>query len=132
MQNFNTYEDELDYLIDKVENDSNTKTWVDMVDDLGVSVHPDVLRKSFTGGRYGGYAVAKYYKSKICGHASIEDIERLETLKDEIIKERIKLADQNREKRAKLRDESRFETLLDVLRRGLSQIEPLEVNDNCP
>lgn len=98
-ETFNTYEDELDYLIDKVENDYNTKTWVDMVDDLGLNVHPDVLRKSFTGGRYGGYAVAKYFKNKELTSSNSEEINRLETLREEVIKERMKLADLNREKK---------------------------------
>ena len=124
---FKTYEDELDYLIDKVENDDNTKTWVDMVEDLGVSVHPDVLRKSFTGGRYGGYAVAKYFKNKQTSHLDSDEIERLESLRDEIAKERIKLGDQNRVKKQYLRDEARFETLVNCLKDGLREIEPLEI-----
>ena len=124
---FNTYEDELDYLIDKVENDYNTKTWVDMVDDLGLNVHPDVLRKSFTGGRYGGYAVAKYFKNKELTNSNSEEINRLETLREEVIKERMKLADLNRQKKQSLRDEARFEMLVDCLKDGLSEMEPIKI-----
>lgn len=127
-EHFKTYEDELDYLIDKVENDDNTKTWVDMVEDLGVSVHPDVLRKSFTGGRYGGYAVAKYFKNKQVDRSDSDEIERLESLRDEIVKERIKLADHNRAKKQCLRDEARFETLVNCLKDGLREMEPLEIS----
>ena len=124
---FNTYEDELDYLIDKVENDYNTKTWVDMVDDLGLNVHPDVLRKSFTGGRYGGYAVAKYFINKELTNSNSEEVNRLETLREEVIKERMKLADLNREKKQSLRDEARFEMLVDCLKDGLSEMEPIKI-----
>ena len=51
-----SYEDELQLLIDKVEG-ADDKSWEEMVSELGLSVHPDSLRKSFNGGRYsGGYS----------------------------------------------------------------------------
>ena len=84
--NFSSYEEELEYLIDKVDNPLNNKTWVDMVDELGTNTHPDVLRKSFTGGRYGGYAVAKYFMNKQIECCTEEEQKRLEQLRDEVIK----------------------------------------------
>lgn len=132
MSIFNTYEDELEYLIDKVENPLNTKTWVDMVDELEINTHPDVLRKSFTGGRYGGYAVAKYFMNKQMESISSEEIERLETLKNELYKERCKLADVNRQKNKCLRDEARFETLVDVLGQEIENLKPIELNSFKP
>lgn len=71
--NFSTYEEELEYLVDKVDNPLNNKTWVDMVDELNTNTHPDVLRKSFTGGRYGGYTVYKYFINKIAEGCSTEE-----------------------------------------------------------
>ena len=132
INNFNTFEDELDYLIDKVENPANKKNWVDMVDDLQTNTHPDVLRKSFTGGRYGGYNVAKFYKAKIAEGCTSEEIERLEMLKDEIYKERCKISDLNRSRNAKLREESRFETLVEVLKCEMNNFEPLQLNEYKP
>ena len=41
-----SYEDELQLLIDKVEG-ADDKSWEEMVSELGLSVHPDSLRKSF-------------------------------------------------------------------------------------
>ena len=58
-----SYEDELQLLIDKVEG-SDERSWEEMVDELGLSTHPDSLRKSFNGGRYSGYAVSKYFMEK--------------------------------------------------------------------
>ena len=58
-----SYEDELQLLIDKVEG-VDDRSWEEMVDELNISVHPDSLRKSFNGGRYSGYAVAKHYQEK--------------------------------------------------------------------
>lgn len=127
--NFSTYEEELEYLVDKVDNPLNNKTWVDMVDDLGTNTHPDVLRKSFTGGRYGGYAVYKYFINKIAEGCSTEEQERLEILRNEVYKERCKNADILREKRKILRDEARFETLTDVLKEETKNLKPIKLND---
>ena len=53
-----SYEDELQLLIDKVEG-VDDRSWEEMVDELGLSIHPDSLRKSFNAGRYSGYADRK-------------------------------------------------------------------------
>lgn len=132
MSKYLSYEDELDQLIDKVENIENTNTWQDMVDELGLDVHPDVLRKSFTGGRYGGYKVAKYYKNQHMRDSDCDEIDRLETLRDEIQKERIKLSDQNRIKKNMLRDEARFEQLLSVLKDNMKSYEPIRIKNYNP
>ena len=44
-----SYEDELQLLIDKVEG-ADDKSWEEMVSELGLSVHPDSLRKSLAFG----------------------------------------------------------------------------------
>ena len=85
-----SYEDELQLLIDKVEG-VDDRSWEEMVDELDISVHPDSLRKSFNGGRYSGYAVAKHYQEKFQNdYCSQEELDRLETLKKEVYKEKIK------------------------------------------
>lgn len=100
-----------------------------MVDELGTNTHPDVLRKSFTGGRYGGYAVYKYFINKMTNGCSAEEQERLETLRNEVYKERCKNADILREKRKFLRDEARFETLTDVLKEEIKNLKSIKLND---
>ena len=114
-----TYEDELQLLIDKVEG-VDDRSWEDMVDELDLTVHPDSLRKSFSGGTFSGYAVAKYYQNKIKDNYCAEDeIERLELVQKELAKERIKLSDARREYKKELMTEARYENLVDVLRDGL-------------
>ena len=130
--NFSSYEEELEYLIDKVDNPLNNKTWVDMVDELGTNTHPDVLRKSFTGGRYGGYAVAKYYMNKQIECCTEEEQKRLEQLRDEVYKERCKNSDLLKEKRKCLRDEARFETLIDILKSEIANLKPIVLNEYKP
>lgn len=130
--NFSSYEEELEYLIDKVDNPLNNKTWVDMVDELGTNTHPDVLRKSFTGGRYGGYAVAKYFMNKQIECCTEEEQKRLEQLRDEVYKERCKNSDLLKEKRKCLRDEARFETLVGILKSEISNLKPIVLNEYKP
>ena len=130
--NFSSYEEELEYLIDKVDNPLNNKTWVDMVDELGTNTHPDVLRKSFTGGRYGGYAVAKYFMNKQIECCTEEEQKRLEQLRDEVYKERCRNADILKEKRKHLRDEARFETLVNILTDEIKNLKPVCLNSFLP
>ena len=58
-----SYEDELQLLVNKVEG-VDDRSWEEMVDELGLSIHPDSLRKSFNAGCYSGYAVTKHYQEK--------------------------------------------------------------------
>lgn len=125
-----SYEDELQLLIDKVEG-ADDKSWEEMVSELGLSVHPDSLRKSFNGGRYSGYAVAKYYNKKFENeYCTSDEIDRLETLKTEIIKEKIKLSDTRREYKKHLSVEARYENLVDVLREEINNLDELELHHN--
>lgn len=121
-----SYEDELQLLIDKVEG-TDDRSWEEMVDELGLSIHPDSLRKSFSAGRYGGYAVSKYFQEKFENeYCAQEEIERLEEIKKEIIKEKIKLSDTRREYKKELMSEARYENLVDVLKSEISKLDDLE------
>lgn len=127
---YNTYEDELNLLIDKVEGVADY-TWEDLVEELGLDIHPDSLRKSFTGGHYGGYEIAKYYQDKFTNeYCAEEETEKLESLKREIYKEKVKLRDQAREYRKHLSNEARFENLLDVVKEEASKLEQIRFNVN--
>lgn len=120
-----SYENELQLLIDKVEGIDN-KSWEEMVDELHLSVHPDSLRKSFNAGRYSGYAVAKYYQNKFENEYCTQDeIDRLEQLKKEVYKEKIKYQDARREYRKELTSEARFENLIDVLKAEITNLDEL-------
>ena len=76
----------------------------------------DNLRKAF-------YCVNKMI-NKI-DDDSIDDsaFEELESLRDEVFKERCKLQDANREKRKNLREEARFENLLEVVKDSFIELD---------
>lgn len=57
----------------------------------------------------------------------VEDaLEELQTLKDEIYKERCKLSDANREKNKYLREQSRTETIVEEMETIVSRLKPLD------
>lgn len=122
---YKSYDDELQLLIDKVEGNSDLG-WEELVEELDLRCHPDTLRKAFFVGRYSGYQVAKHYQSKFENqYCTEEEIERLETLRDEVYKEKCKLQDKRREKNNDLRAEARYENLVDILKYELLKIEDL-------
>lgn len=121
------YEDELKYLVDMVESTDNMD-WAKAVVDLNVNMHPDSLRKSFNVGRYSGYKVYKYMQNKMeSEYLADEEILKLESLRDEIYKEKCKLQDANREKRAVLREEARYENLVEVLKDSISDLYDIDL-----
>lgn len=80
--------------------------------------------------RKGFYIVSKLL-SKIDESVDITDIElieELETLKDNIYKEKCKLQDIQREKRKSLRTDARFENLVDVLKDEIRNLQPMQLN----
>lgn len=121
------YQDELDLLVDKVEGTTN-KDWEEMVDELELDVHPDSLRKSFTGGRYCGYLVYKYMLEKLEEGYTSEESARLETLRQELYKEKCRVQDQKREYNKLLRESARYEHLEDLMVKAIEDIEPLKLN----
>lgn len=78
-----------------------------------------------------GFYIVNKLLSKIDDTVDINDIElleELETLKDEIYKEKCKLQDIQREKRKSLRIEARFENLIDVLKEEIRNLQPMKLN----
>lgn len=78
-----------------------------------------------------GFYIVNKLLSKIDDAVDINDIElleELETLKDEIYKEKCKLQDVQREKRKSLRTEARFENLIDVLKEEIRNLPPMKLN----
>lgn len=120
------YQDELDILVDKVEGTTD-KDWVEMVGELGLEVHPDSLRKSFTSGRYCGYQVYKYFQEKLESGYTEEESKRLETLRQELYKEKCRVQDQKREYNKALRETARYEHLVDRMENAIENLEPLHL-----
>lgn len=121
------YIDELELLVDKVEG-SVDKNWEEMVDELSLNCHPDSLRKSFTGGRYCGYQVYKYFQDKLEQGYTNEEFQRLEILRQELYKEKCRVQDQKREYNKLLREQARYEHLVDRMEKSIEELEPLRLN----
>lgn len=103
------YEEELRYLANVVE--TPDRNWAKVIEDLNLPYNPDSVRKAFACTPYSGYAVYKYFTGKDNGtDVSKDELKRIETLKDEFYKEKVRYADKLRTYNAKLREESRFKT----------------------
>ena len=119
------YEAILETLINKVEG-NDCRTWEELTSDLRLDIHPDSLRKAFNVSKVSGYNIAKYYQNKLKEEFSIEEQQEfLENLQEDIFKERVKLQDTNREYRSYLREESRYENLLETLSYSLNKVPKL-------
>ena len=118
-------QDELNYLVDFVEGESNGD-WDRAKIDLNSEYHKDTIRKSFGVGKFSGYSVYKFMQDKIeQGFLSDEEAIRLEKLRDKEYKERVKLQDANREHRAMLREFSRVEALQEYIEKKLDERKPI-------
>lgn len=115
---------EIDYLVELVENNT-IKDWEKAKRDLKSDMHRDSIRKSWYVGKYSGYSVYKYMQDKLeKGFTSDEEYIRLETLREKEYKERVRLQDANREKRAVLREYSRVEAILEYIEKKLDERKP--------
>lgn len=127
-----TYEDELQLLIDKVEQ-VNDMDWVEVTDELGINMSPETLRKSFTGGYYGGYQVAKYYQDKIAnGILTEQEVGAINAAKDELFKEKVRLQDARRELNALKREDARFENLVDRMTQAVEELPDIVLPKAMP
>ena len=125
----NITQEELDYLVNIVETQESID-WDKAVIDLNEDVHRDTLRKSFNVGRFSGFNVYKFMKEKMESEfMTDEELVRLESLRDTIYKEKCKLADANREKRKYLREDARFESLLEVYKDCCEFADKIEVKE---
>lgn len=123
----NLTQEELDYLVNMVEKESID--WDKAIVDLNEDVHRDTLRKSFFVGRFSGYNIYKFMQEKMESEfMTDEEILRLESLKDTIYKEKCKLQDERRLKNKDLREESRYENLVDCLKDNMEMLPPIKLN----
>lgn len=115
---------DIDYLVEFVEN-SDHNDWEKAKHDLHSDMHRDSIRKSWYVGKYSGYSVYKFMQEKLeKGFTSDEEYIRLEALRDKEYKERVRLQDANREKRAVLREYSRVEGLQEYIEKKLDERNP--------
>ena len=121
------YQDELNYLVKLVEN-SDTIDWQKAVNDLGIEINKDSLRKAFNTTKFSGYNVYRFMKDKQTENLSTDEIDQLNKAKDELYKERVKIQDANREKRQMLRNYSRVENLMEYIDKQMNAKKPLQMN----
>ena len=123
------YEEELRYLANVVE--SPDRNWAKVIEDLNLPYNPDSVRKAFACTPYSGYAVYKYFTGKDNNpDVSEDELRRIETLKDEFYKEKMRYTDKLRTYNAKLREESRFENLKAAMLAELANIKPPRLYKN--
>lgn len=123
------YEEQLKTLLDKSYGEIDM-TWDEICDEFGLDISPITLAKSWNS-LYGGKAVYEYFKDRSLEpsqYASDEQIKRLEQLKNELYKERVKLQDQRKEWNKILREEARFEHLKEVMLDAISGLEPIDID----
>ena len=121
----NSYEQNLRTLIDKVDGTLDMG-WQEVCDYIGADIHPDSLRKAFATTDYGGYKVAKYLMDKTAHELTDDMIKTLQSKKDEEYKERVRLQDARREYNKELREEARYENLVEVMRDAIEYMPNLE------
>ena len=124
--NYTNYQDELDLLVAKVEGE-NDKDWQELVDELGLSCHPDSLRKAFNVGKFSGYQVYKYFQNQLSENLTNKEFERLENLKYELSVERKKQQTINREINKVARIEARNELFQELLLDEIKYLKPIEI-----
>ena len=120
----NNYEQNLRTLIDKVDGTLDMG-WQEVCDYIGVDIHPDSLRKAFATTDYGGYKVAKYLMDKTAHELTDDMIKTLQLKKEEEYKERVRLQDARREYNKELREEARYENLIDVMKYAIGDMPNL-------
>lgn len=118
-----TFDEQLQALTDKVDGLSDL-SWAEIVEELGLDVSPVTLRKSFSAKPFGGYAVLQWLKEH---GEEPQDSTEIKLLKDELYKERVRLQDANRENRSNLRTDGRYERLVEVLKKEMQDLEPIEL-----
>ena len=91
-----SYESQLQYLLSK-SNGEIEDSWERAVGELGLNMHSDNLRKSWTCGQFCGSKVYEYFLNKAEENMTEEQLAKLEQIKFEILKERKKKQTVNRE-----------------------------------
>ena len=102
-------------------------TWNEIVDDLEIEYHPDNLRK-------GAYFVKKYYdylQNEKINNMSSDEIEKINEKIIELEKTKVKISDLNSMLKKQIREQSRYESMLECARdiaKDFNQSKPLLSN----
>lgn len=121
-----SYESQLEYLLSK-SNGEIEDSWEQAVDELGLNMHPDNLRKSWTCGWFCGSKVYEYFLNKNEENMTEEQLAKLEQIKFEILKERKKKQTVNREYHKTARIEGRNELFQELMLEELKYLKPIDI-----
>lgn len=117
-------EDSTEYLLRLVEIKLKEKPedldWQDIVEYTGFDIHYDSLRKAMQPKEYGAFAIYEYMKEN--GITSDSVIEQLKETKQELYKERVKLADEKNELRSLLREDARISKIGEKIESAFERI----------
>ena len=110
----------LNLLIQKVE--VNDIDWQDIVEDLKLDIHRDVLRKAFQA-PFGGYAIHKYLEEQKVNNSEDEVIKEYNEKIRELKKERTKFQTEKVEYNKWIRSDARSEMFFEKMNESIEKIE---------
>ena len=114
------YEDILKKCSDKVDGVSDLD-WQDIVDHYKLNIHYDSLRKAQSMLPFGGVFVRQYYIDKFLNSAANNDYHTIDSQRQELEKEKIKFRDERNEYTRIIREQSRRESFLDLVKRVMAE-----------
>lgn len=109
----------LDLLIRKVE--VNDLDWQDIVEELGMDIHRDVLRKAFQS-PFGGYAIYKYLEENKINNSNDKIIKEYNEKIREFEIAKIQVQDQKREYRNILRADAKLKHIHNTIKEEIHKV----------
>lgn len=98
--------------------------WQEIVDKYNLSLHYDTLRKA-TQTIFGGAFVSEYFKAKQAESSDDSYIDSIRAEKQELRKEKQKLFDERLALNKLLREQSRRESMFDIVKRAIDDYRPI-------
>lgn len=131
LENESDFEWGLRLINEKVEKHPEDLEWLDIVECLGLDIHPDSLRKVGNTTQFSAYNVSKYYREKLAEPKSIKAkdsyFSELELKQLEIKKEKQKFFDQRNAFNKEVRDRSRKEEVNEIITDAIAKLDyPLQ------
>lgn len=121
-----TKEEIIDILCDKVEGKLDL-TWQDIVDYCNLDISPITLRKAFSAGEYGGYAMLKNAQNQFLNTNDETQIDKLNQKIEQLQAERKKLQTINREHNAIIKSQADKELFSDLILDAIKNLQPIEI-----
>ena len=105
--------------------------WQEIIDKYGLNIHYDTLRKA-TQTIFGGAFVSEYYKAKRAVQKDDTYLAELRAEKHEIRKQKQQLFDERTALNKTLREESRRESMFDIVKRAIEEYRPIRFDYQPP